>query len=148
MRRAALACLAAALACAATAPAAAGDPFATQVDPFFAGPFAGVVAQGETAVHAYSTHPEGTMCAAVYIPHLFVATLGAAPADRLLLEVGGVAVETAGGQAVATFVANWCTAFPVHVTGLDVAAGAYAVTVSHVRAAGGPGGPGDAIAWG
>ncbi|HET6399284.1 MAG TPA: hypothetical protein VFH47_06995 [Candidatus Thermoplasmatota archaeon] len=129
-----LAAIAAMLACLAFAAAASAGPLPS---PLFAGPYAGVASDGSSHAHEYSTHPPHTLCAAVYIPHQFVVTLDAAPTDTLVLRVGSHAATTFQGAATLTFIANYCTAFTIHVEGVEVLAGPYAVTVSHVNSVGG-----------
>jgi hypothetical protein len=102
-------------------------------DPLWSGPFAGTVEEGGSNVHAYATHPDWVMCAAVYMPHTFVVTLTGAAADTFGLAAGSLATTSTAGVATLTFTANYCTAFDITVTGLDIEVGAYAVVVEHVN---------------
>lgn len=95
-----------------------------------AGPFPGVVRDGETRTHVFDNDPLGSGC-----PHVmttYTVSLAYAPgSDVLTLAVGTAGVTGSAGQASLSLAASWCTRFSVHVTGTDVrAAAGYVVTVT------------------
>src|SRR5688572_27776747 len=97
------------------------------------GPFAGTVAQGETDAHPFSTHGDQP-CLAVWLPRLYVVALAYAPVDdTLTLTAAGNTDTGSSGHASVSFVANYCTAFTITVSGTAVSdSAAYTVVVQSV----------------
>ncbi len=94
------------------------------------GPFVGTVDTNDVDTHRFSTH--GDMdCLAIWIPKLYTVTLSyATPLDRVDLDVRGQHADGANGVATISFIANYCTAFDITVTGVRVAVESpYVVTV-------------------
>ena len=120
-----LACLLAAL-----VPAASAAAGPSLVD---APAGAGSVSQGTTSSTGYSTHGDQP-CLAIYMPRVYTVTLAyAPPTDALTLSVGALSATGSEGHATLSFVANYCTAFTVSVTGTSVADSAtYAWAVTSV----------------
>jgi hypothetical protein len=119
----ALCCLAIALAAAPHAASAAGPAAAGT-----GGPFAGVVVEGQTNAHLYSTPGPPMHC---ILPVTYVVTLKYAPAsDALTLTANGVSDLGSAGFAQVSFEAACWTQFAVTVSGTDVAfLAAYEATV-------------------
>ena len=119
MRRTALSALG--LVAVLTAPAVAvGTP----------GPFAGVVAQGETRSHLYDNNPTRADCIQLVVPYT-VALTYAPPTDTLTLDVGLASVTGVNGSARLSFYGSYCTSFPIGVRGTSVGVrAAYVVSVS------------------
>lgn len=106
------------------------------------GPYAGVVRQGETDWHSYDNNPTNSPC--IQMATTYTVTLAYAPtSDVLTLSVAG---KTASGSGAGiSFQAGVCAAFPIAVTGTQVAdLAAYEVTVT----GGVLGGAGSIVAWG
>lgn len=101
----------------------------------------GAVAEGQSSSFTYASHPAGTECLAIYLPRTYTVTLAYAPVDdTLTLRVGTHSDAGAAGRASVSFVANYCTAFTITVTGTSVASTADFVTAvtSTPVVAGGP----------
>lgn len=105
-------------------------------------PGAGIVRQGETAVHRYNNNPANFDC--VQMVTTYTVTLTYAPAtDVLTLSAGGRTATGSNGVASVSFQAGVCTAFDIRAAGTRVAeAAAYAVNVN-----GGALGGGGTLAW-
>lgn len=84
-----------------------------------AGPYAGVVAQGETRQHPYDNNPHDHPC--IQLATTYTVTLLYAPAtDVLTLSAGGATSAGRDGRATVSFTSGVCTAFDVLVTGTRV----------------------------
>lgn len=108
--------------------AAAGTP----------GPFAGVVAQGQTASHAYDNNPAKQDCIQMMTGYSIRLTYSP-PVDRLTLTVDGRSVTGANGIATANVYKSWCTSFGISVTGTQVSGpvASYTVVVTRDTGSGG-----------
>jgi hypothetical protein len=92
------------------------------------GPYAGVVVEGSTMVHTYSS----IVPMQCILPVTYVVTLSYAPAgDTLVLSAAGVSATGSDGHAEVSFEAACSTTFTITVTGEDVSSvAAYEVSVS------------------
>ena len=95
-----------------------------------AGPFAGVVRQGQVKHHLYDNNPLKQDCVQLATPYT-VSLSYAPPTDAVTLTVGTKSVTGSNGGASVSFVSGFCTSFDVVVTGTSVGNTAgYVVTVT------------------
>ncbi|MGB0652511.1 MAG: hypothetical protein ACPGQL_04865 [Thermoplasmatota archaeon] len=102
------------------------------------GPFAGTIGDGGSNTHRFSTHGDQP-CLGVWMPKLYVVTLNyVSPFNSLGVSARGHSDSGENGVASIKFVANYCTAFDIVVSGDDVSGtAAYVVTVQSSPIVGG-----------
>jgi hypothetical protein len=107
---------------------------AASAGPGLTGPFAGLVVEGQTNAHLFSSYPPGLEC---ILPVTWVVTLHYAPtSDVLGLEARGVSAVGHDGFAQVSFEDSCSTSFVILVSGVDVALLATYTVDVHSGAAG------------
>lgn len=92
------------------------------------GPFASVIAHGETKSHIYDNNPAGADCIQLAVTYTVSLTY-APPSDTLTLSAGGQTATGSNGSARVSFWGSYCDSFGISVSGTSVGArAAYVVT--------------------